>query len=152
MKKIVNYIQFINETYSFKNTTKDMGEKVTYTFTNRDNVKFIVSFEIENDGLGWSREYKIMSHNPYSELEKPDAINVLRTVTKITIDFIKMYDPDRIVIEHIPTNSERTASKKYDRSKENKRTKANRRFLLQELPKDYKYTNDGSTSIITKVG
>lgn len=151
MKKIIRYKQFLNENYDF-NITNSNDKEVIYTFVNRDDIKFKVYFDFDSENFTWNREYRIDGSDAFRELEKPDAINVLRTVTNITIDFIKNHKPNKITIEHIPTDSEGKANKKYDSSIENKRTRANKRLLLQELPNNYRYTNDGSTSFITRIG
>jgi hypothetical protein len=149
MERILKYYDFINESYEFKNTTRDLYDTaVSYTFTNRDNIEFRVIFELKD--YTWCRVYGIVGAKQFRELDKPDAINVVKTVTEITIDFINRYDPKIILIEHIPSESEKD-DELYRPSDENKRTRVHRRFLLRLLPKNYKYSNEGPSSMITRI-
>ena len=76
--------------------------------------------------------------------------NIIETVTEITIDFIEKYEPNKIIITHIPKNKEVDFN---NPNKTNKRALLNKRYLKPAIDKldDYFYSLNGSTSIITKI-
>lgn len=148
MKTIIPFIEFMTESYDYKPIDDPYTSKLKYEFTNKDNVNFYVEFSPTKNG--WTREYGIKNkRNSFTMLENPDAINVIRTVTDITVDFIEMFEPETIIIEHIASKKEK-GKEGFDPNDENQRLRINRRFLIKYLPKDYEYNNFGPTSIITK--
>jgi len=147
MNNLIKYYEFISEKYNFEIINNPSPFRIQYTFTNRDNIKFNVIFT--QFSKYWEREYSTTLDTPFAMLEKPDSINVIATITAITIDFLNKNKPNAIIIPHISSKKEKQKDN-YDSNSEIQRLIANRRFLTRELSSDYMYTNDGSSSIITK--
>lgn len=125
------------------------GEEVYYYFSNKNGIEFQVEF-VGKEGY-WTREYRKLTGNPFSVLDKVDIWEILETITDITIEFIKDYKPVQIKITHIPNTKEmKTGGFSYWKSKTTKRALINKRFLEKKIPKDYSYQLIGSTSFIKK--
>lgn len=151
---MITFEEFIYEKYSFEEVNDNIpwhNGYIIYEFENIDGVRFKVMF-IENHkekNKNYTREYRIINGSPFSELNSGDAIGILKTVTNITLDFIKKYEPYSITIEHIPTREE---YKKHMKNPEmvTKRAIANKRFLERDLPSNYNYELKGMVSKIIK--
>jgi len=103
----------------------------------------------------YTREYyTVGTKSKYAELNNNDSFAILDTVTKITVQFIKEFSPERIEIDHIPTLKERQDDafiRDYLANKAiTKRAIANKRFLERDLPHNYSYELAHSISLITK--
>jgi hypothetical protein len=148
--KPYEYVDYPNKTYGILNF-------IDYKFTNKNNNKFKVSFNRYNNstdesGDFYEREYINDNNNKpkFGLIKDNDPFNILRTVTNITIDFIKEYEPNKIVIHHVSTNDE-IKSGLNTTVDTNKRAKINKRFLENSLPDNYNYELKGSFSYITKI-
>lgn len=150
MKHLIRF----NEHYRFNFI--DNGYSKTYEFTTKNNIEIVVKFC--NLGLiddeKYTREYYNKNGRKYAELKDGDSFSILDTVTKITIQFIKDFSPNRIEIDHIPTARERENTKfvmdYLSNSVVTKRAIINKRYLERELPESYSYKLVNSKSIITK--
>jgi len=151
MKYLFKYDQ-INEKYDFTSFIKDDMGNYSYTFKGKDDLEFIVNFENLGDAIEgeYARSYDVTNYKTqYEELGTSDAIGILRTVTDITVDFLKNIKPTKIYITHVNTDAE---DKKYMRTgATNKRAIINKRFLERDIPSDYAYQLRGRTSIITNI-
>jgi antitoxin component YwqK of YwqJK toxin-antitoxin module len=136
------------QVYSYKlnSSHSDPNKReIIYNFTNKDNYEFEVVFY--NLGKNkWEREYRTTKKG-LGILNTNDVYNIMETVTNITIDFIEMYEPNKIIITHIHKNKE------IDFNKPNKRALLNKRYLKPAIDKldDYFYSLNRSTSIIKKI-
>jgi len=142
MEKAIRRLLFeqvlLNESYPF---TSNSGE---YEFTNKDGLHFHVRFYNQGDGY-YVRCYGTKEYGE-SEINGTDAFGILSTVSKITLDFIKKYQPVIIQINHNNTKKEHNLSRSYT----NKRALANKRFLERIIPDNYTYELNGSSSTIRK--
>lgn len=154
------FYDFMNEFYEYvdyPNITYGILNFIDYKFVNKNGNRFKVSFNRFNnstdlDGVFYEREYinDNKSKPKFGLIGDNNPFNILRTVTKITIDFINKYEPNKIIINHVSTNTEMKSglNTKIDI---NKRAKINKRFLDDSLPDNYKYELKGSISTITKI-
>ena len=166
-----NYIEFIADKYNFQRAVSTSPNSVVYTFRNKDGILFEVSFWLKSffdeeindtDVDTWVREYKIVDnkHDHFQQVNKGDAFSIIKTVTDITIEFINKYKPNKITIEHIPTEKEldKVGLSNYDPEEdyatwsnyESQRALINKRFLEKNLPKNYRYKLSGIFSYITR--
>jgi len=151
---IAKYNEFILEKYSYKEIKSPSG--VSYTFTNKDNIKFNVYFDTSG-GDRYTREYRIDSdkYGAFEEIKTNDVMGIIKTVTDITISFINKYQPDEIVITHIPSTKEKVEHNKEEDDEfwetfTTKRATVNKRFLEKKIPFNYYYELQGNVSYITK--
>lgn len=151
---IAKYNEFILEKYSYKEVKTLSG--VSYTFTNKDNIKFNVFFDT-NDGERYIREYRVDSekYGAFEEIKTNDGIGILKTVTDITISFLNKYQPEEVIINHIPSTKERLDHEKEEddpfwETYKTKRASVNKRFLEKRMPFNYFYELQGNVSYITK--
>jgi hypothetical protein len=139
------------QVYSYKlnSSHSDPNKReIIYNFTNKDNYEFeVVFYNLGNNK--WEREYRTTKKG-LGVLNTNDVYNIMETVTNITIDFIEMYEPNKIIITHIPKNKEVDFN---NPNKPNKRALLNKRYLKPAVDKldDYFYSLKGSTSIIEKI-
>jgi hypothetical protein len=139
------------QVYSYKlnSSHSDPNKReIIYNFTNKDNYEFeVVFYNLGNNK--WEREYRTTKKG-LGVLNTNDVYNIMETVTNITIDFIEMYEPNKIIITHIPKNKEIDFN---NPNKPNKRALLNKRYLKPAIDKldDYFYSLKGSTSIIEKI-
>jgi len=171
---------------------RDYDDKdIFYEFTNKKGIEFLVVFEnvngfddlyernpnydpgvddatrnpkTQNNNCVYTRTYKIKNEKIEKLSNSGDPYDIVDTLSKITIDFIKKYNPLRIIIEHIPSNNEINREKKkkkkeiglfsggFPREIETIRAKFNKKSLMKYLPNDYAYRLEGSKSFITKKG
>jgi hypothetical protein len=139
------------QVYSYKlnSSHSDPNKReIIYNFTNKDNYEFeVVFYNLGNNK--WEREYRTTKKG-LGVLNTNDVYNIIETVTEITIDFIEKYEPNKIIITHIPKNKEVN----FKNPKEtNQRALLNKRYLKPAIDKldDYFYSLKGSTSIIEKI-
>lgn len=152
----MRHLNSFNEHYKFELIENDEYYK-SYEFTTKNNIHMLVKFVqlgLKRDN-SFTREYYIIGGvSKYAELEQSDSFAVLDTVTKITVQFIQDYKPNKIEIDHIPSKKERDNKefiKDYlDNKVITKRALINKRFLERDLPKNYSYELVRSKSIITK--
>lgn len=159
LKDFLKNKKFINEKYDFK--LEDNGHRIKYYFTNKDGIDFEVYFD-EKISNEYAREYRIVSKKigSFEEINTGDSIGILKTITNITLDFIKNFNPKSIKIWHIPTKKERKVlrDKEIDHDYDywlktpTKRAIINKRFLERDLPSNYEYKLKGMMSVITKKG
>jgi hypothetical protein len=152
--KLLKYNHFINELldtstiYPYdKEEVSD--EYVKYYFDNDSGTSYVVYFAYKRVSLSisdsyWSRSFE--TKKGYNLTGEGDVYNVLSTISKITVDFLKEYDIDKLVIMHIPEDDENIGN----RASENKRARVNKVFLKRYLPDNYDYKLEGFKSIITK--
>jgi hypothetical protein len=139
------------QVYSYKlnSSHSDPNKReIIYNFTNKDNYEFeVVFYNLGNNK--WEREYRTTKKG-LGVLNTNDVYNIMETVTNITIDFIEMYEPNKIIITHIPKNKEIDFN---NPNKPNKRALLNKRYLKPAIDKldDYFYSLNRSTSIIEKI-
>jgi hypothetical protein len=139
------------QVYSYKlnSSHSDPNKReIIYNFTNKDNYEFEVVFY--NLGKNkWEREYRTTKKG-LGILNTNDVYNIMETVTNITIDFIEMYEPNKIIITHIHKNKEIDFN---NPNKPNKRALLNKRYLKPAIDNlnDYFYSLNRSTSIIEKI-
>ena len=139
------------QVYSYKlnSSHSDPNKReIIYNFTNKNNYEFEVVFY--NLGKNkWEREYRTTKKG-LGILNTNDVYNIMETVTNITIDFIEMYEPNKIIITHIHKNKEIDFN---NPNKPNKRALLNKRYLKPAIDKlnDYFYSLNRSTSIIEKI-
>ena len=151
---------FMNEFYEYvdyPNISYNILNHIDYKFTNKNDNKFKVSFvrfnnSTDPDGVFYEREYinDNKSKSKFGLTNDNDAFNILRTVTNITINFIKEYEPNKIIIHHVSTNIE-IRSGLDTKIDTNKRARINKNYLEKSLPDNYKYELSGSFSYITKI-
>jgi hypothetical protein len=144
-------LESLNESQVYDFSSKIDWHSVVYSFTNKDNFDFFVTFAELGEGK-YIRSYKTYQQG-YSEINTGDVYSILKTITEITIDFINKYSPNEIKIEHMPNRKEYSRWRKdvEFRKQPNKRALLNKRFLENSLPSNYKYELDGHTTIITKI-
>ena len=130
MKRILTFKLFETVSYEYyiedvwpKNTNKP--QSVDYKFTDGQN-NFIVQFRL-NDGV-YSRDYIINNNNNPYGIVNSSPFRIIGTVTKITVDFIKKYNPKVINIYHIKNVGE-------NRDEHSIRGLLNKRLLEIEIPK-----------------
>jgi hypothetical protein len=144
-----NLTEGISYNYTLDKTYNDSTKReIIYRFKNKDNYEFQVLFYNLGNGK-WEREYRT-NEKGLGLLKTNDVYNIIETVTEITIDFIEKYEPNKIIITHIPKNKEVDFN---NTNKPNKRALLNKRYLKPAIDKldDYFYSLNGSTSIITKI-
>lgn len=164
MKHMVKFKLFESLVYHFKMVADEKYDK-QYVFRNKDDVEFVVFFRpqstwrIEDENIIWVREYSIRNSrgalSSYQELNTYDTYNILKTVTEITNQFLKDYQPKKVVIEHIETRQEMQdrmkTGERFSSDTVTKRAIINSRFLKRDLIPGYSYKLIGSTSTITKI-
>jgi antitoxin component YwqK of YwqJK toxin-antitoxin module len=139
------------QVYSYKLNSSHSNpnkKEIIYNFTNKDDYEFeVVFYNLGNNK--WEREYRTTKKG-LGILNTNDVYNIMETVTNITIDFIEMYEPNKIIITHISKNKEVDFN---NPNKPNKRALLNKRYLKPAIDKldDYFYSLNRSTSIITKI-
>lgn len=147
-----------SESYSFSEP-EEHPFHIIYKFTNKDNINFTVYFKkhgLKQDKV-YYREYRASSDNDnlidtFGTLSNHDIFKILSTVTDITVYFISKFLPNKIIIEHIPTQKERKhITLDNIKDYQNKRSIINKRFLERSLPPNYRYELKGSMSTITKL-
>ena len=163
---MITYYEFINEKYDFEFTGNEYGiyfDKpligYNYEFSNKDN-KFLVYFRISDANQKiYVKDYYVYTEygwESFIELNTYDAIGITKTIVEIILNFIKRFDPNQIIIEHIPTKKEeeKFGNMLHDiwREKHNKRSLLSKMYIEESLPIDYFYELKGSTSYITKDG
>lgn len=134
---------------------------VRKNFNNDDSNLYEMEF---NKNAEWmykngSFDYTI-PQSDIEEFNKPkktiDVFNVYNTIKNIILDFIKKYKPELIVIAH--TNTEEEDKKgvgfnhPYWKKHLNKRSKINKEFLENSLPKEYEYKLFQNITYIVKKG
>ena len=122
--------------------------EIVYEFKNRDNHQFEVVFYNLGDN-NWEREYRTLNKG-LGVLNTSDVYNIMETVTKITLDFIRGYEPNIITIFHIKTNKEKKGG---EDNKISKRALLNKKYLQPAISQldNYYYKLLGSTSYISKI-
>ena len=144
-----NLTEGVSYSYTLDKTHNDPTKReIIYKFKNRDNYEFEVLFYNLGNGK-WEREYRT-NEKGLGLLKTNDVFNIIETVTEITIDFIEKYEPNKIIITHIPKNKEVDFN---NPNKPNKRALLNKRYLKPAIDKldDYFYYLKGSTSVIEKI-
>jgi hypothetical protein len=139
----------LNEGKSYNYTLdKETPRVIKYIFKDNDDNGFEVLFYNLGDDK-WEREYGT-NKNGLGLIKTNDVYNIMETVTNITLDFIKKYEPKKITITHIYKNKEIDFS---NLNNPNKRALLNKRYLKPAIAKldDYFYTLIGSTSIVEKI-
>ena len=134
----------ILEDYNIPYTKLDTNMGVKYRFEIEDillNVKF-EHYKFFTKIKYYNRSYNIVDDekHPYALINK-NPYAILETVTKITEDFIKEYNPDVILIQHLTKNNE-----KLGWGKLNQRAKANYKYLknIEGYKLNY-FEKDGDT-------
>lgn len=138
---------------------EEYGRNV-YKFVCKDGMTIHVQFTEDTDTDNvYYRDYGTgeLDCLEYDEIGTNDGVRILRTVTRITVDFLDKVQPDKLLIIHVATAAEaqeKLANKRFGgvvSDKPNKRAKVNRMFLERELPSNYAYIIDKSVSIISKI-
>jgi hypothetical protein len=126
-------------------------EEIIYKFTNVDGFDFEVSFFNIGDN-NWEREYRTVKKG-LSPLNTNDAYNIIETTTKITVDFIRKYQPNNVYIQHIPSRRESKLNNVNWGEQSTKRAILNKKYLQPAINQldNYYYKLIGSKSIISKL-
>ena len=141
----VNFNRDIKTSYRIKD---NLGGELEYTFYFNQrlfSVKFnrikrgkYISEELSQEIILFERSYGIRYANGVistSELglKQSKLLDLLTIITNITLDFIKNYNPDIILIKHVNMDQEDVPFNKW-----NKRSKLNYQFLKDKIPSGYK--------------
>lgn len=152
---VERFNEFISESYSYKKESEDDIE-IKYSFKNRDNVKLVVVFKLIGDEE-YERTYHIESekYGRYDELRSNDSINIIKTLTNITVSFIGTYQPEEVIINHIPSQKEILRFSEHEDSDfwktyNTKRANVNKRYIERKIPFGYFYELKGMTSHLVK--
>ena len=132
------------------------SSSIFYRFINKYGTEYRVWFDWsgeEVDGVDtdvYSRNFQTLKGG-FDETGEGDVLNVIRTVTDITRDFIEKFNPDEIRINHIVSDKEeKKGLSTLNVDTVSKRAKINKVFLEKIIPNDYGYFLIGSTSHIKK--
>lgn len=151
MKYIEEFRIFEGITYDFEESdcffkrNAKYPSKVEYEFFDKSGHLYVVHFTAIRKGQ-YIRDFFIDEPNkkPYDLTGFGDVWNVMQTVTDITLDFLKKYQPYLLKILHAAERGE-------DRDN-TKRALINKRFLERTVTKiGYNYELESSVSTITKV-
>jgi len=149
-KNYVNGVLKEGKVYSYNiNQSESDKDYILYEFKNKGGFDFKVQF-INYRGDVWEREYYTIQKG-LGLLNTNDVYNIIETVTNITIDFIKKYEPEKIKINHIRQNKEVKFG--MESNKPSKRALLNQRYLkpaIDKLP-NYVYILNDNLSIISKI-
>ena len=151
-----NYFkQDLMESYSYSK----LDNNNTYTFK-INNIRFNTQFRKNFDYPGlitYHRNYYINSPDntmadPFDEINLNKPFSTIKTITKITIDFLNEVQPDLLIIKHIYKNKNdlNIKGKTQEDRNTNQRALLNKRFLERDLPENYLYYLVGINSIIIK--
>jgi len=135
-----------------------------YPFRQADTREGYVSYNFKSDKTG--AIYRVSfrgSHNEWErgydqdnrhEVPKPAAepFKIVATVTAITLDFIEVYKPIMLRIQHARDTPRRLRGKTTYNSgpppEQSRRAKLNREYLMQNIPPGYHFQQVRSTSLI----
>ena len=150
MRYLIDFKLFEGVSYDFEESdcffkrNAKYPSKVEYEFFDKNGHLYVVHFTSLKQG-NFIRDFFIDKDdiNPYKLTNFGDQWNILQTVTDITIEFLRKYNPLTLKIVHVGEKGE---------GDETKRAIANKRFLQRSVGEiGYGYNLDKSVSMITKL-